>query len=186
MKCTNCGAPIEEGASVCPACGEPVSSDVPVSASVATVGSSKRPSWLIPVVAVIAVIVIGIGGYLLWSSNTASANTPEAAALRMMNAFATYDGQGVLDNATHASLTATDQVAFKKQAVDAKTKAKNLPAVKNIKVTKVTQDATDTLAATVELSAQWLTDQAKGTYTTRTETLSMVKQSGKWMVRLFK
>jgi hypothetical protein len=49
-------------------------------------------------------------------------------------------------------------------------------------VTIASQEAT---TAIVQLDAQWLTDASKGTYAQRTETLTVVKQNGKWLVRLF-
>jgi uncharacterized membrane protein YvbJ len=188
MQCENCGASLTEGASICPECGEPVSADAgttvtPAPAPAAALPKSRR-SWVVAAVAVVAVVVIAIGGYLV-IKQASSGTGPEGAALRMMNAFALYDAQGILDNATHASLNTTDQATFSKQAADSKKNNKGLPAVKNIKVTKVTQASQDATTATVQLSAQWLTDAAKSTYTARTETLTVIKQDGKWVVRLF-
>jgi uncharacterized membrane protein YvbJ len=181
MRCETCGAFLTEGASVCPQCGKPVDGGV---SAASPKNPKSRPVWLIPAVAAVAVIVIAVGAYLFFTLPTNSTG-PEGAAMRMMTAFADYDAQSVLDNATHASLTATDQAAFVKQGVDAKTKNKSLPQVKNIKITKVTLASSNAATATVQLSADWLTDATEKTYTTRAETLTVVKQDGKWLVRLF-
>jgi hypothetical protein len=45
-------------------------------------------------------------------------------------------------------------------------------------------DPKDPNAATVQLTEMTL-DPVKGTYSSRNETLSLVKQDGKWVVRLF-
>jgi hypothetical protein len=144
--------------------------------------SSSRRSRLIAAVVVVAIVVVG-GGWWVYSATTTGANTPGAAALRMMQAYGDYDAVGLLANATHAGLTAAAQTAFEQQYASAKAASKG-PAVKDITVTKVTVDPNDPDSATVKISEQML-DPNKGTYSSRTDTLSLVKQNGRWLVRLF-
>jgi len=101
-----------------------------------------------------------------------------------MNAYAVYDAKGFLDNVTKASLTATDVASYEAAAASLKADNKDKPQVKDIKVLKVTIDPANPDQATVQLSEQIL-DPVKGTYSPRTDTLSMVKQNGKWLVRLY-
>lgn len=191
MLCEKCGAAVAEGTANCPECGEPmgVAVTIPVPAPEATVPSvprSQRPAWLIPAIAVAVLLVIAAGAYFLWPTITGSVETaPAAAVVRMMDSFAAYDAQGILDNATHSSMSTTDVAAFVKQAADAKKLAAGKPGLKDLKIIKTTYDAKDKNTAVVQVSAQWLTDQAKGTYTQRTETLTVVLKDGKWLVRLF-
>jgi len=185
MICEKCGAAAADGAATCPECGEPLSSAAPAAvAPVPVASASKRPAWLVPVVAVLALLVIAAGAYFL-VPRSATASGPAGAAQRMMEAFADYDAEGILDNATHASMTATDVAAFEKQAADAKKLANGKPGLKDLKIVKTTIDKTDKNKAVVELTAQWLTDQAKGTYTQRTETITVIFKDGKWQVQLF-
>jgi len=200
MQCDKCGATLGFGADACAKCGAPVDrpegaaapiamdpvADAPVAVgqSVPVSSASSRPTWIVPVVAAIAVLLIAAGGYFVFRG-VGGANGPDAAAVRMMNGFASYNATAILDNATHASLSTTDQAQFAQQAADAKKGNNGLAAVKDIKVVSVTLDPKDPNAATVKLSAQWLTDAAKKVYTARTETLTLVKQNGKWLVRLF-
>jgi len=144
----------------------------------------KRRTWLVVLIAIIALAVVGAGGYIIYAQMAANSG-PDAAALRMMKAFAAYDAQGILDNATHASLTTTDEATFAKQAADSKKNNKGLPALKDIEITKVSVASKDATTATVQLTAQWLTDAATGKYAQRDEILTVVKQDGKWLVRLF-
>lgn len=201
MRCENCGAAADENTDVCEECGasvrpvavEPVSSTVGVD-TLTDPGErhkqysgpvSGRPSWLIPLVAVVVLAIIAGAAYFMFGRVGALGNGPDDAAVRMMTAFAEYDADGILDNATHASMTATDVAAFERQAADAKKQANGKPGLKDLKVVKTTIDPKKPNEATVQLSAQWLTDPAKGTYAKRTETLTLVKQKGKWLVRLF-
>jgi hypothetical protein len=144
--------------------------------------SSSRRSRLIAAV-IVAVIVVTGGGWWMYSAATTGANTPGAAALRMMQAYGDYDAAGLLANATHGSLTTAAQAALEQQYASAKAASKG-PAVKDITVTKVTIDPKDPDSATVRISEQIL-DPNKGTYSPRTDTLSLVKQNGTWLVRLF-
>lgn len=191
MLCDKCGATAADGTAVCPECGEPMAPAVfvPVpapEATVPTVPRSQRPAWLIPAIAVAVLLVIAAAAYFLWPTITGSAESaPAAAVVRMMDSFAAYDAQGILDNATHASMSTTDVAAFVKQAESAKKLAAGKPGLKDLKVLKTTYDAKDKNTAVVQVSAQWLTDQAKGTYTQRTETLTVILKDGKWQVRLF-
>lgn len=186
MQCEKCGAAAADGAAVCPECGELLAS-TPVSAPVLSEPpASKRPAWLVPVVALLALAVIGVAAYFLWLKPvTTTAAGPAGAATRMMEAFAAYDAEGILDNATHASMSTTDVAAFTKQAADAKKLAAGKPGLKDLEIVETTIDPDDKNTAIVKLSAQWLTDQEKGTYTQRTETLTVIYKDGKWQVRLF-
>lgn len=183
MQCEVCGAQLAEGSSTCPDCG----------AAQSPAASGSRPSlrrkpqrrtWLALLLALVALTVVGAGGYVIWAQLAAQSG-PDGAALRMMRAYASYDADGILENATHASLTATDEATFAKQAADSKKANKGLPAVKDIQVVKVTQASKDATTATVRLSAKWLTDAETKKYTERQEILTVIKQNGKWVVRLF-
>jgi hypothetical protein len=184
MLCEKCGAPAVDGAAFCPECGEPLAASVAEPMTTSAPSASKRPAWLVPVIAVAVLLAVAAAAYLLWPKSTALPG-PAGAAQRMMEAFASYDAAAILDNATHASMTATDVAAFTKQAEDAKKLANGRPGLKDLKILTTTTDPTDENKAVVTLSAQWLTDQAKGTYTTRTETVTVVKKDGKWLVQLF-
>jgi hypothetical protein len=142
-----------------------------------------RPSWLIPVVIAVVVVVVAGAGWLVSSGFTAGANTPEAAALRMMQAYGNYDAAALIANSTHSSLTPASQAALVQQYAAAKATAKG-PAIKNVAITKVTVDPKDPTSATVKVSEQAL-DPNTGKYSGRTDTLSLVEQNGRWLVRLF-
>jgi hypothetical protein len=147
-------------------------------------GGSKRPAWLVPAVAAIALIaIVAAGVYFLWPK--AALSGPEGAATRMLEAYAAYDGAGMLDNATHASMTATDVAAFEKQVADAKAASGGKPNLTDLQILKTTVDPKDPNTAVVQVSAQWLTDPVKGTYTQRTDQLSVVYKDGEWLVQLF-
>ena len=198
MQCEECGAVSDSGAGVCAECGAPVESpagaaatlvsdpvgDSPREAPASATAPAPRParSRLVLVAAAIAVLLIAAGGYFVWQGLN-GANTPGAAAVRMLNGLASYDAKAILDNAAHSSLTATAQAEFAQQAADAKKGNKGLIAVKN--VAKVTIDPKDPDVATVDLSGLWLTETSKPTYTARTETLTLVRENGTWLVRLF-
>jgi hypothetical protein len=144
---------------------------------------SGRPSWLVPVAVAVAVLVVAGAGWLVYSGVTMGANTPEAAALRMMQAYGSYAAAALLANSTHSSLTPASQAAFVQQYAASKAAAKG-PAIKNIAIAKVTIDPKDPTLATVKVSEQVL-DPSTGKYSGRTDTLSLVQQSGRWLVRLF-
>jgi len=198
MQCEQCGARLGFGADACAECGAPVKRpagaaapdldltavDAPLPKGIDARPSDRRIGWVLPVVVAVVLIAIAAGGFFL-IKGLSGANGPDAAAVRMMNGFANYDADAILDNVTHASLTATDVAMFAQQTADHKRDNNGLVAVKEISVVKVTQDPKTPNVATVQLSARWLTDPAKKTYTTRTETLTLVKQSGKWLVKLF-
>jgi hypothetical protein len=219
MQCTNCGAELQPGATVCPSCEQKV---VPTKLSVA--GSRKRaaaapipvatPSapaatpesgqaatppasprirhsadderrpWQSPVLVLITVVVLVVTGWVLWAVLGTNTNTPQAAALRMMSAYGAYDAAGILDNVTHSSLTSAEIAAFEKQVTDGKASNQSRPWVKDVVITTSTVDPKDPNSATVQLTEQIL-DASKGTYSPRNETLALVKQNGKWLVRLF-
>jgi len=182
MVCDKCGAAVADGATVCPQCGESLAPPT-ASAPAKRVSGSKRSAWRVPVIIVI-VLAIAAAAYFLWPRTPALVG-PAGAAMRMLEASAVYDAAGYLDNATHGSLTATDVAAFTKQVENAKVQAKGAPNVKDIKIITTTYDPADKNKAVVELSAQWLTDPAKGTYTQRTDRISVVYKDGKWQVVLF-
>jgi len=186
MLCDKCGAVAEDGTTVCPECGVKLAiaeatRRAPMTRSP---GDRTRPAWLIPVVAVVVLIVIAVAAFFLWPRTPALVG-PAGAAQRMLDASAVYDAAGYLDNATHGSLTATDVAAFTKQVENAKAQAKGAPNVKDVKIIATTYDSADKNKAVVELSAQWLTDPVKGTYTTRTDRISVVYKDNKWQVVLF-
>jgi hypothetical protein len=198
MQCEKCGATLGFGADDCAQCGAPVDRPAGAAAPIVvdpvvasptgvndrvTAPPSSRPTWLVPVVAAIAIVLIAAGGYFMFKG-LSGANGPDAAAVRMMNGLADYDATAILDNVTHGSFTATDQAQFAQQTAENKKDNKGLAYVKNIKVVSVTVDPKDPNAAMVKLSADWL-DVVKGTYAARTDSLSLVKQNGKWLVRLF-
>lgn len=160
---------------------QPASSGAPQPKPVAP---RPRRAWLVALVSVIVVAILAAGGYLVWTQATASTG-PDGAALRMMKAYATYDAAGILANATHSSLDATDQAAFAQTMASQKAKYNNVPAVKDVTVVKVTMASQNATIATVQLSESELADASTRTYTPRTETLTVVKQDGQWLVRLF-
>jgi uncharacterized membrane protein YvbJ len=178
MQCTNCGADLQPGATVCPSCEQRVT---PTKRAAEV---HERKPWQSPIIVAITVIFVALLGWAVWTVVNTNTNTPEAAATRMMAAYGAYDAGAILDNVTHSSLTAGDLTAFQKQVVDGKASNKGRPWVKDVKITKSTIDPKDPTSATVQLTEQIL-DPAKGTYSVRNETLSLVKQSGKWLVRLF-
>lgn len=143
----------------------------------------SRPRWLVPVSIAVGVVVVAGAAWLGFSGATNGANTPEAAALRMMQAYGSYDAATLLANSTHATLTPAAETAFLQQYAKAKATAKG-PAIKDIAITKVIIDSTDPTEATVKVSEQVL-DPNTGTYSPRTDTLSLVEQNGRWLVRLF-
>lgn len=191
MQCTNCGAELQAGATVCPSCSqrvvltkEAVEPPKRTRSRSHGDGTHERHWWQVPLVVTLIVVGLAAAGWVVFMVVNTTNNTPDAAALRMMTAYGAYDAQGILDNVTHSSLTPTDIAAFKKQVTDGKATNKGLPWVKNVKIVKTTIDPTDKNSATVQLSEQIL-DPQKGTYSPRNETLSVVKQNGTWLVRLF-
>ncbi len=149
-----------------------------------------RPSWLMPaIVAVVAVValaavVAAIVFVVLPKFNQVSG--PEGAVQRMMQGFAAYDGKMVLDNATHPSMTSTDALAFEKQLSDLKAAAGGKPYLKDLVIQPATYpDANNKDSARMQMSAQYLTDPAKGTYSLSNETITVVFKDNKWQVVLF-
>jgi hypothetical protein len=212
MQCTKCGAELQPGATVCPACearvvldrktvAEPrkrVAASAPVvakpltpqpaEAQVTPVGKVLqlgRKAWSLPVLIAAVVVVVAITVWGVFSVfGGAAAASPEAAATRMLQAYADYDAKAFFTYVTHASLSTTDEAAFTRQLADLNTTNKGLPVYKEVKVTKVTIDPKDPNSATVQLT-ELILDTNTGTYSPRNETLSVVKQGGKWLVRLF-
>lgn len=136
---------------------------------------------IIAAIAVVVVVVVGLAGYFVWRGMQPT-STPQGAATAMLNAYARYDAKGILDVSTHSALKPAQVTEFEKQAAEAKKRAGGKPGVKDIKIGKVSQTGG---TAEVKFSAKWLTDPAKGTYESRDETLTVVQQSGKWLVQLF-
>ncbi len=208
MQCAKCGADLQPGATVCPSCetrvvptrksvaaprkrasapaapaASPAVPAVPA-ASAQRPTSAGRPAWQVPALLAVVAVVVAVSGWVVFSVFNTGANTPEGAALRVMQAYAVYDARGMLNNMTHASLTATDQATFEKQAADTKVANKGVDLLKDIAVTKVTVDPKNPNVATVQLTESIL-DAKTGKYALRNETLSLVKQDGKWLVKLF-
>lgn len=191
MECEKCGAEISSGAGTCPVCGEPVAAaaeadtvndTAPARPTRDAKGGSRARLFVGVLVAVLVIAALAGAGWYAYKQ-VGSANSPEGAATAMLKAYAVYDAQGILDTATHKSLPADGVKEFEKQAAEAKTRSGGKPGVKDYKITKVTKNSDD--QATVEIEAQWLTDPAKGTYTKRSENLTIVRQDGKWLVKLF-
>jgi len=191
MQCTNCGAELQAGATVCPSCSQRV---VLTKESVAPVKRARkradahdgheRRRWQMPAMILLILVSLAAAGWVVSIVLNTTTNTPDGAATRMMSAYGSYDAQGILDNVTHSSLTPTDIAAFKKQVTDGKASNKGLPWVKDVKIIKTTIDPADKNSATVQLT-ELILDTAKNTYSTRNETLALVKQNGTWLVRLF-
>jgi hypothetical protein len=183
MQCTNCGAELQPGATVCPSCEQRVVATAQAPAK-RTRETRVRMPWQSPMIVAITVVVIAVTAWAVWTVLNTNNNTPEAAASRMMAAYGAYDAAAILDNVTHNSLTAADLTAFQKQVVDGKAANKGLPWVKDVKIITSTVDPKDPNSATVQLS-EMILDPLKGTYSQRNETLALVKMSGTWLVRLF-
>ncbi len=145
MICEKCGAAAADGTAMCPECGEPMTqagAAKPTVSVPAKTGASKRPTWLVPAVAAVVLIAIAAAGvYFLWPK--AALAGPEGAATRMLEAYAAYDGAGMLENATHASMTATDIAAFEKQVADAKVASGGKPNLTDLKILKAAVDPKD-------------------------------------------
>ena len=219
MQCTNCGAELQPGATVCPSCevrvvpskqavetprkraAAPVARPAARPAADAAVkapkppkvrDASEPPAWVKPAVVVLAVLAVAAVAWFLYSILNAGPNTPDGAAVRFMQAYATYDAQGMLDNSTHASFTATDLATFQHDMANAPADAKAHPIYTDIKVSSVTIEPADPNTAIVKLSAMMLKSisappsAATSTvaYSPRDETLTVVKSStGKWLVK---
>jgi hypothetical protein len=209
MQCKYCGTPLKEDALTCPECGKStvgavVSAPMRIAAPIspepgrpaagaadsdgARHAPKKKSAWMrwrktlvITVASVVAAALVGTGLYLIWQKGTNSGG-PDAAVLRVMDAFASYDAQAILDNVTHSSLTSTDEVAYAQQAVDDQKASGGQPAVRNVQILHVTQASPDATSAVVQLQAEWLSN---GSYVARTESLTVVKQDGRWLVYLF-
>jgi uncharacterized membrane protein YvbJ len=186
MQCTNCGAELQAGATVCPSCEHPVvvTKRAADRAARATGGDLVPKKWQLPALILMALVALGLIWWVVSAVMSTTNNTPAGAATRMMAAYGAYDAQGILDNVTHNSLTPADITAFKKQVTDGKAKNNGKPWVKDVKVVKTTIDPKDASAATVQLTEQIL-DTAKGTYSARNELLSLTKVKGVWLVRLY-
>lgn len=222
MQCTNCGAEIQPGATICPSCEARVvltkqsvatprkraaapaarpTASKPVVARPAKAPKARKvrdgsepPAWVRPVVIAVAAVVLAAGAWFLYAILTGGPNTPDAVAVRFLQAYASYDARGMLDNSTHASFTTTDLATFEHQMTGATADEKAHPIYTGIKVTSVTLDPTDPNMAIVKLSAQMLdsvggssnattASVTPGAYSPRDETLTVVKTGGKWLVK---
>jgi hypothetical protein len=220
MQCTNCGAELQPGATVCPSCEVRVvpskqAVETPRKRAAAQVArpaarpaadaavkapeppkardASEPPAWVKPAVVVLAVLAVAAVAWFLYSILNAGPNTPDGAAVRFMQAYATYDAQGMLDNSTHASFTATDLATFQHDMANAPADAKAHPIYTDIKVSSVTIEPADPSTAIVKLSAMMLNSisappsaapTSTVAYSPRDETLTVVKSStGKWLVK---
>lgn len=210
MQCTKCGADLQPGATVCPSCEERVvptrksvasprkraASAAPAASAPVTPTPSATPAeraarmsgravWQVPTLIAAVVVVIAVSVWVVFSVfSTGGANTPDAAALRVMQGYAAYDARAILDNVTHTSLTATDLATFETGMAESKTANKGAPLYKDIKVTSVTIDPKDPNAAVVRLT-EMILDPVKGTYASRDDTLTLVKKDGTWLVKLY-
>jgi hypothetical protein len=209
MDCEKCGAQVEESAESCTECGEPVVAVAeteavaePISEFASDATSAEEPPAepdsaveppaadkpsggnrrMLMIAAAVVVLALAGGGAWFVTNRVASASSPEAAARKMLEAYAVYDAKGILDVATHDTMAAADITQFEKQAADAKTTAKGAASLKNIVIGKSSVAATDKVS--VEVTAEWL-DPATGKYASRTEKLVVVKKDGKWLVELF-
>jgi hypothetical protein len=209
MDCEKCGAAIEESAESCAECGEAIavaadaetvseptsefaSDSAPVDEPAPKPDSAVEPPValepkgnrrLLLIAAAVVLVAAIAGGAWFVTNRVASASSPEAAARKMLEAYAVYDAKGILDVATHDTMAAADITQFEKQAADAKTTAKGAASLKNIVIGQSSVAATDKVS--VDVTAEWL-DPATGKYTKRTEKLIVVKnKDGKWLVELF-
>jgi hypothetical protein len=263
MECEKCGAKLEDGAQVCPECGEPVDtaaavepadpkpetdptpdtpqeaesdaagestasgelSSEPASAPAATeevfeaapaeagplsadLAEGEAPATpdeasevepaeaedegeakpagskrgIIAAIAVAAVIVLAVVGYFAYGAFVI--NTPAGVTYRFMSAYGNYDGRGMLQYSTHASMAASEVAQFQQQADAAKKTSKGKPFLKDIKIGTVTIDPKNANSAAVKFTASFLNTQ-NGKYTVQNESVTLVRQSGKWLVKLF-
>ncbi|HEX9092559.1 MAG TPA: zinc-ribbon domain-containing protein [Coriobacteriia bacterium] len=164
-----------------PAAPAPAAEPVTAAPVIVAPEPGGKKGLLIAIVALI-VIALAAGGWFAYTKLAAAAS-PESVAVKMLEGYAAYDAQAILNTATHDSLPADGVKEFETQAAEAKTRANGKPGVKSIKVSSVKMDNAD--QATVVISAEWLTDPAKGTYEKRDETLTVIKKDGKWLVKLF-
>jgi hypothetical protein len=150
--------------------------------------AAPKKRWVVWAIALVVVALLGVGAYFAYAQGLfgfLTGNDPGSAVTRMLKAYATYDAQGILDNATHTSLQADGIKQFQEQAAGAKKTANGKAGVKDIKILSVTMDAKDPNKATVEITASWLTDPATSKYESKTQKFQMVKENGKWLVKLF-
>jgi hypothetical protein len=142
------------------------------------------PGWMGALILLLIVVLIGAGGYFGWQYIQNQTNNPSAVVTRMLDAYAKYDAQGILDNSTQGSFVTSDTAAFTQQAEAAKTSAGGKPGVKDVKILTVTIDPKNPDAATVQISGSWL-DSTSGAYTPSTQTINVVRENGRWLVKLF-
>lgn len=173
----------------------PVGTAVPAKAAAASKPRlSMRMITTKQIMIAVAAIVLVVAGWLGYTLLASGPNTPDAAALRFMQAYAGYDARGMLDNSTHASFTTTDQATFEREMARAATEQQGQPLYKDIKVTSVNIAPEDPNSAVVRLSAQMLGGASTGTtataaatatpaYSPRDEVLTVVKPAGKWLVK---
>lgn len=214
MECDKCGAEVPETAGACPECGEPVQAaaeppagapepsetqvpapltDEPADAEPAgeKPGAIDRKAATIALVALVLVAVVAAVAFLVpFGGSTlvgrlTDTNDPKAVAQRMLDAYSKYDAKGILATSNSASLPSGSVSQFESEASKAKERAGGKDAVKNVKVVSFTVDKSDPNKGTVEVSGDWLTDPAKGTYEPRTDKLPMVQQNGAWVIQLF-
>lgn len=187
MECEKCGAVVAEGAEVCPDCGAAVAvsgdGESPVDESAARERAPKGK--LVPMLAIAAVVLVLVGGgvYLLWTA-IAQGNSPEAATKGMLKAYAAYDADAMLNYVTHKTMPKDGVKELKEQVANLKDRAGGKPPVKDYTIVKVTMDGKE--QATVEIEGEFLTEYSdKGKYETRKDKLTVVKQDGKWLVKMW-
>lgn len=200
--CPECGEPIAPAAdeAVVEASAEPAVEPAPDAESSAAPepvtgedapGAISRKAATVALVALLAIAaVVGVVFFVPFGGSTVisrltETNDPKSVAERMLAAYSKYDAKGILETTNSSALPAETRAQFESEAGKAKTRAGGKDAVKNVKVVGVTIDAKDKTKATVEISGEWLTDPAKGTYEARTDKLPMMQVGGKWVVQLF-
>lgn len=212
MECDKCGAEVPETAGACPECGEPMQAaaeppagapepseaPAPVTAEPAAdeaagdkPGAIDRKAATIALVALLLVAAVAAVAFLVpFGGSTligrlTDTNDPKSVAQRMLDAYSKYDAKGILATSNSASLPSGSVSQFESEAAKAKERAGGKDAVRNVKIVSFTVDKSDPNKGTVEVSGDWLTDPAKGTYEPRTDKLPMVQQNGAWVIQLF-
>ena len=194
MECEKCGAELEEGAEQCGECGEAVA-ETTGSVEETTTGSdavtkdatdAEAPasgSNTKIIIGVALALVAAVVGVLIWSqSSGVGSGTPQTAVKTMLDSYASYNAKGLIEATEHPAVSAAEEATLALQAAALKKQANGKPFIKDIVLGKVTNSGGTT--ATVEVTANWLSDPAKGTYQKQQVTLTTIKKGGKWLVLL--
>lgn len=89
MNCKNCGRSLNDGAKFCPGCGQKVESQVPKAASTEEI--LKKP-LLAPILAVVLMLAVLLGGWYILSKRTASPPESSHAYTYVMSDGAEFVG----------------------------------------------------------------------------------------------